>query len=76
MKTLEIPKTYNLELKIKTWRNLIEQALAGYLPFKEEHPQASIHEAMRYSTLCKGHRYRPVLFLSVADAFGMSLVGI
>lgn len=72
MQTLEISMKNRLESKITVWKNLLEQALAERLPPRENPPQPPIHEAIRYSTLVGGHRYRPVLLLAVADTFGVN----
>lgn len=72
MDTLEVSIINGLGSKIAAWKDLIEQSLAESLPPAEKTHQAPIHEAIRYSTLCGGHRYRPILLLAVADVFGVS----
>ncbi len=72
MDTLEISIVNGLESKIVAWKNLIEEGLAECLPPGEKPPQPPIHEAIRYSTLGGGHRYRPLLLLAVADAFAVN----
>jgi len=51
------------------YRSLVEEGLDVFLPSEAEYPQ-SLYRAMRYAVFSGGKRLRPVLTLSVADAFG------
>ena len=50
------------------YRNQVEQALASY--FRDECPQRTLLDAMRYSLLAGGKRIRPVLTLAFCEAAG------
>ena len=52
------------------WRTEVDEALDRFLPPVHEEP-TRIHEAMRYSTLAPGKRFRPALLLIVAKALGV-----
>ncbi len=60
-----------IQTEIKTWKNAVEQELQGILSRQD----TLLFQAMRYSVLCGGKRFRPLLLLSSADAFGTSLKG-
>ncbi len=67
-------------LKIKTeklrqiadWRTHFEFALDRRLPDADKHP-GLLHEAMRYSALDGGKRFRPVLVYAMGKSLGLSL---
>jgi len=50
-------------------RKLIDSALKGYLPKNSTYPK-SIHEAMRYSVMGSGKRFRPILAIATYEALG------
>lgn len=63
MKTLSAPQY------LSEGKRLVDEALARYLPAKENYPE-SIHQAMRYSVLAGGKRLRPILVIAAAEAVG------
>jgi geranylgeranyl diphosphate synthase type II len=50
-------------------KELIDEAIAGYLPSEESYP-AVIFQAVRYSLFAGGKRLRPILCLAAAEAVG------
>ena len=57
------------EIAFKTYLQRIERHLNQSLPPASQYPEA-IHEAMRYSVLNGGKRFRPVLALAACEACG------
>ena len=56
-------KRYLIERKL-----LVDRALAHY--FKKDHDTSVLHQAVRYSVLDGGKRFRPILTLAVGELFG------
>jgi geranylgeranyl diphosphate synthase type II len=56
------------ETKIAAWKNAVEGDLRRILSRHD----TLLFQAMRYSVLCGGKRFRPLLALAAADAFGVS----
>jgi geranylgeranyl diphosphate synthase, type II len=52
-------------------RELVEQALEAFFPPADTYPEV-IYQAMRYSLFAGGKRFRPVLTVLTATAFGVS----
>ena len=50
-------------------KEIIDKALHSYLPQADVYP-SSIHQAMRYSVLGDGKRFRPILALTVFEILG------
>lgn len=69
---LQVVTPADLKAEIAAWKSLIDRSLDQHLTPREKLPQPRVHEAIRGSTLGGGHRYRPILLLAVADAFGVS----
>ena len=67
---LEVGTASDLEYQIGVWRQLVEHGLEEHLPPVGKPSEPRLDEAIRYSTLGGGHRYRPILLLAVAHAFG------
>lgn len=63
----------NWEGALATKADLINEALAHYLPAASDYP-TSIHEAMRYSLFAGGKRLRGALTLATAEALGLKQV--
>ena len=60
------------QAEISTWQQHFESVLDGYLP--AAHLNTGIlHEAMRYSALAGGKRFRPVLVYASGKALGLPL---
>lgn len=59
----------DLKTYLKAKAELVNQALAGYLPEAQAQPKIVI--AMRYSLMAGGKRIRPVLCISTAEALGV-----
>jgi geranylgeranyl diphosphate synthase type II len=59
----------NVETKIASWKNAVDGELERILSRQE----TLLFQAMRYSVLCGGKRFRPLLLVSAADAFGVTL---
>lgn len=57
--------------EISEWRDRFESVLAQWLPPGNEHP-GMLHEAMRYSALAGGKRFRPVLVYATGKALGLA----
>src|ERR1051326_29894 len=51
-------------------KSLIDNALDAYLKAKGSHVSPLLHEAMCYSVLDAGKRFRPILTLAVGEMFG------
>ena len=51
----------NLEERSRTYREYIEEFMAGYYARFDDQPQKPLYDAMRYSLLAGGKRLRPVL---------------
>ncbi len=58
------------QAEISTWQQHFESVLDGYLPAASLHP-GILHEAMRYSALAGGKRFRPVLVYASGAALGL-----
>ena len=58
--------------QFQIWRNLIQQQLAEILPAASEVPE-TLHQAMRYSTLSKGKRLRPLLVFAAGHTLGAKI---
>jgi geranylgeranyl diphosphate synthase type II len=58
--------------KCKTYAELVNKALEGYVPEKDV-PEGNIYKAMRYSLMAGGKRLRPILMLSVCEMLGGSI---
>ena len=52
------------------YRDIIDQALAGYFAMPQEKPQKGLGDAMRYSLLAGGKRIRPMLTLEFCRISG------
>ena len=57
----------SLQVRLAPFREIVEQALKGYLQPSEGCP-ARLADAMRYSVLAPGKRLRPILTLLAAEA--------
>jgi geranylgeranyl pyrophosphate synthase len=66
---LDIIKETNLKQFITTVRELVEKKLDELVPASQTEP-TRLHEAVRWSLLGGGKRFRPVLMLAVGQAFG------
>lgn len=62
----------DLKLYLKNMQQLVDTALARYLPAADELP-LSVHKAMRYSVFAGGKRVRPILLLASCTAVGGDL---
>ena len=60
------------QAEISTWQRHFETVLDGYLPAANLNPEI-LHEAMRYSALAGGKRFRPVLVYASGKALGLPL---
>ena len=58
--------------EIEAWRTQIDDALAGYTQFDADCP-ARLAEAIRYSLLAPGKRFRPLLLLTATEMCGGTL---
>jgi farnesyl diphosphate synthase/geranylgeranyl diphosphate synthase type II len=58
--------------EILAWQNRFEKVLDEYLPGPEEAPR-ELHQAMRYSALAAGKRFRPILVFATGKAFDVPL---
>jgi farnesyl diphosphate synthase len=56
--------------EISDWQNRFESVLEHYLPKSTVQP-AQLHQAMRYSALDGGKRFRPILIYASGRALGM-----
>lgn len=56
--------------RIADWRTRFEQVLADHLPEENDDP-AKLHQAMRYSALAGGKRFRPLLVYAVGESLGL-----
>lgn len=55
---------------VRTWTPIVEDALHRWLPEATREPGV-LHQAMRYSTLSGGKRFRPLLVLASAEVSGL-----
>jgi len=62
----------NAQTKITTWKKAVERELQHILSRQD----TLLFQAMRYSVLCGGKRFRPLLLLSAGDAFRAGLGGM
>jgi len=62
----------NAQTKITTWKRAVESELQRILSRHD----TLLFQAMRYSVLCGGKRFRPLLLLSAGDAFRAGLKGM
>ena len=60
------------QAEISTWQQHFESVLDGYLPAAHLNP-GILHEAMRYSALAGGKRFRPVLVYASGKALGLPM---
>jgi len=58
------------QAEISTWQRHFEAILQQYLPDAHANP-GSLHQAMRYSALAGGKRFRPVLVYASGKALGL-----
>jgi geranylgeranyl pyrophosphate synthase len=58
--------------QFQIWRDLIQQQLDEVLPASSEVPE-TLHQAMRYSTLSKGKRLRPLLVFAAGQTLGAKI---
>jgi geranylgeranyl pyrophosphate synthase len=56
--------------RIARWQTRFEQVLAEHLPPQDQDP-ARLHQAMRYSALAGGKRFRPILVYATGEALGV-----
>jgi len=56
---------------VRTWTPIVEDALDRWLPEAAREPEL-LHQAMRYSALSEGKRFRPLLVLASAEACGLA----
>jgi geranylgeranyl diphosphate synthase type II len=59
----------SIEMKIAAWKKAVEDDLQRILSRNDN----LLFQAMRDSVLCGGKRFRPLLLVSAADAFGIGL---
>jgi geranylgeranyl pyrophosphate synthase len=57
--------------RIREWQARFDRVLEQRLPPETQHPQ-QLHQAMRYSALAGGKRFRPVLVYATGQAVGLS----
>ena len=57
--------------RIHDWQARFDRVLEQRLPPETHHPQ-QLHQAMRYSALAGGKRFRPVLVYATGQAVGLS----
>lgn len=62
-------QTVDMQQYLFERKSLIDEALEHYLRY-DEASTSPLHEALRYSTLDGGKRFRPVLTLAVGELFG------
>jgi geranylgeranyl pyrophosphate synthase len=60
------------QAKISAWQLRFESILDQYLPHADVSP-GTLHQAMRYSALAGGKRFRPVLVYASGKALGLEL---
>jgi farnesyl diphosphate synthase len=60
------------QAEISTWQQHFESILEQYLPHANVHP-GTLHQAMRYSALAGGKRFRPVLVYASGKALGLKM---
>lgn len=58
-----------LEQYFRDKRKIVDKALEAYLPDSKSYPSI-IHQAMRYSVLNGGKRFRPILAIAVCESLG------
>ena len=58
--------------EVSTWQQHFESILDQYLPHAKVNP-GTLHQAMRYSALAGGKRFRPVLTYATGKALGLKL---
>lgn len=58
-------------VRIREWQARFDRVLEQRLPPETHHPQ-QLHQAMRYSALAGGKRFRPVLVYATGQAVGLS----
>jgi len=58
--------------QFQIWRDLIQQQLDEILPSPSKVPE-TLHQAMRYSTLSKGKRLRPLLVFAAGHTLGADI---
>ena len=64
--------TTEQQAEISTWQQRFESILAQYLPPAIVNP-GTLHQAMRYSALAGGKRFRPVLVYASGKALGLKM---
>ncbi len=62
--------TTEQQAEISTWQQHFESILDEYLPHAKANPGA-LHQAMRYSSMAGGKRFRPVLVYASGKALGL-----
>ncbi len=60
------------QAEISTWQQHFESILDQYLPHADVSPD-TLHQAMRYSALAGGKRFRPVLVYASGKALGLKM---
>ncbi len=59
---------FDMQRYLLEHKSLVDQALEHYL--KTDHKASLLHQAVRYSVLDGGKRFRPILTLAVGELFG------
>ncbi len=67
-----LKETAEHQAEIAAWRQHFESVLERYLPEENENP-AILHQAMRYSALAGGKRFRPMLVYASGKVFGLGI---
>lgn len=60
------------QAEVSTWQQRFESILDQYLPHANVNP-GTLHQAMRYSALAGGKRFRPVLVYASGKALGLKM---
>jgi geranylgeranyl diphosphate synthase type II len=69
MKNKSMNKPIDVRAYLTEKKEVIDDALDRFLPLAEVYP-SSIHQAMRYSVLGDGKRFRPILAVTIFDMLG------
>jgi geranylgeranyl pyrophosphate synthase len=65
----------DLSAEISAWQRRLEAALDRCLPDERQAPE-KLHQAMRYSALAGGKRFRPLLVYAMGKALGLGAGGL
>ena len=67
-----LKETTEHQVEISAWRQHFESVLERHLPEENENP-AVLHQAMRYSALAGGKRFRPMLVYATGKVLGLGI---